>query len=195
LTPEQARKELEEGVSAANKPPVDSEDKTPKPDENTPKPEEKTPKPEEPNQKPDAPEKPPAEGANKPVQAQEEKIETPEASKTSAPNPGPQKPSPPAALVKTPPPPAPYDVETHPNRDPLFNLQGRVAILHYGAIVKPWEKHVQGLRDMKKEWHPTIYEQFSHWRENANKFCPTVQRQKKDAPEGEMEPFHIVNNI
>lgn len=137
----------------------------------------------------------PVESALNTVQAQEEKVEKPEASKTSLPIPGLHKPSPPPELVQTPLPPAPYDAETHPNRGSLFQLQDRVAVLHFGVIAKPWEKHIQGLQDMKKEFHPTIYEQFRHWRENAQKFCPKVNRQKKDAPEGEMEIYHLVNNV
>jgi hypothetical protein len=154
--------------------------------------------PEESEKKPDSSEKPPAESTDKPVQAQVEKVEKPQEDKPPTPTlaiPSPHKPSPPTQLAVVSPPPAPYDAETHPNRETLFHVHDRVAILYYGSIINPWAKHIQGLRDMKKEWHAAIYEQYKHWREHAQKHCPKVERQKQGAPEGEMEWYHLVHNV
>jgi cytoskeletal protein RodZ len=94
-------------------------------------------------------------------------------------------------------PPAPYTVETHPNREDLNRLRGRVAVLHFTAMVKPWAMNVEALKkEHIKQRHPDMIEQLKDWREKARTKCPRVRVPKtgKNA-DGEMEWFHYVNNI
>jgi hypothetical protein len=93
--------------------------------------------------------------------------------------------------------PAPYAADTHPARQPLYHVHDAVQVLHYGAVAKPWAKHIGGLKDMQIEFHPVLYEQFKHWRESAQKMCPDVKRLRKNRQEGEdeWETWHPVGNV
>ena len=69
----------------------------------------------------------------------------------------------------------------------MNELHHKVFVLKYGALMFPWEKHVDGLKQEHPNVHPAVYEQFRHWRENAQNVCPRVKRQRKDPNEGENE--------
>jgi hypothetical protein len=85
------------------------------------------------------------------------------------------------------PPPWPYKPDDHPLRDILNQLHYKVFVLHFGALMYPWEKHVNGLKEDQPMVHPAMYEQFRHWRESAQKTCPRVKRPRRDPKEGEDE--------
>jgi hypothetical protein len=95
------------------------------------------------------------------------------------------------------PPPWPHKPEDHPMRDILNQLHYKVFVLHYGAVGFPWEKHVNGLKQEKPNVHPAMYEQYRHWRENAQLVCPRIKRQRTDpAPgEDEWEWWRPVNDV
>jgi len=78
-------------------------------------------------------------------------------------------------------------------------VRGRVAILSYGGMGKPWSYDVGGFkRDKLNKVHPDMVQQFQDWREAAHKHCPRVRRRKVDEHGEETEEweyFHFVNGI
>jgi hypothetical protein len=123
---------------------------------------------------PDQTEKPEATPTNseetlKADETTEKKKEEPAATTTTSARPKPSKP-----IKPTPKPPLPYTKEDHPNKNLLFSLQDRIAVLQYASGTLPWEKNTNDLRKEKADAHNTMYEQFRHWRENAVKVCPRV---------------------
>ena len=71
--------------------------------------------------------------------------------------------------------------------------------MHYGKVLKPWEKDYDAYRNERPDMHPRIYETHRVWREDSQRFCPRVD---KEIPEERRLPddpatirFHLVNNV